>query len=238
LNTSLRELEMAFMPFYQIDLSSDEVIVDSIKKIRDIIDDSPLADKAYPEGEMFTYWQIFLDMEPLLWQILGINVAVIFVATLLLLQSPVAAVVAALSCSMIVLQLYGICMIYLKFNVFIAASLLAIAGMSVEFTAHIVAAFALQKGSVEERLGKAMRHTFMATVLGSFSTMFAIIPMAFHPIAFVVKYQFSPFAISVVVGLINGLVVLPGFLALAGKVGEYFSCCSPKLISESGSGKA
>merc|ERR550537_362454 len=84
-----------------------------------------------------------------------------------------------------------------------------------------------------------MRHTFMATVLGSLSTMFAIIPMAFHPIEFVVKYQFSPFAISVWIGLINGLVFLPGFLALAGKVGEYFSCCfSQKLISESADGKA
>lgn len=158
-----------------------------------------------------------------MWRIFAINVSVIFVTTLLLLQSPLAAVVSALACTMIVLELYGICMLFLKFNVFIAASLLAAAGMSVEFIAHVVAAFSLEQGALEKRLGKAMRHTFVAIILGSISTFVGILPMAFHSVPFVVKYQFAPFALAIGLGTLNGLVFLPAFLALVGTLSARLS---------------
>jgi len=119
-------------------------------------------------------------------------------------------------------------MLFLKFNVLIAAGLLACAGMSVEFSAHVVAAFSLEEGTVVERLAVAMKHTYMAIILGSVSTLIGVIPLAFHPVPFIVKYQFTPFSLAVVFGTINGLFVLPAFLVFAGKLGE---CCSRRTES-------
>merc|ERR1712167_445913 len=112
---------MSFFPFYQVDMTDDETIVKSIREINEVISTSTLGQegKAFAHGTMFTYWSAFLHMEPLLWRILGISLAVVFGVTLVLLESPLAALACGVSCAMIVLELYGICMLFLKFNVFI-----------------------------------------------------------------------------------------------------------------------
>lgn len=227
----LKEIKMGFLPFYQYNVNTDEDIVQSIEDIREVIDNSNLSGKAFPVGDLFTYWQVFMEIDPILWRSLGLVMATIFCCTLLLLGSPLAAFCAVVICAMIVFELYGICMLFLKFNVLIAAGLMASAGISVEFSAHTVAAFAMEEGSVEERLAIAMKHTYMAIILGSVSTLIGVIPLAFHPVPFIVKYQFTPLALAVAIGTFNGMILLPAFLVLAGRLGERLRSCRSKASS-------
>merc|ERR1712232_1328330 len=89
-------------------------------------------------------------------------------------------------------------------------------GLSVEFTAHFAAAFSLGKGLPGQRLGEAMAHTFPALMDGAISTLLSILPLAFYPALFIVKYLFGIFAMVVAVGLLNGMVFVPALLALLG----------------------
>merc|ERR1719197_1116704 len=107
-------------------------------------------------------------------------------------------------------------MTMVKFNFFVATGLIAASGIAIEFCAHFVAAFSLGQGNVEERLGSAMHHMFMAIILGSFSTLFAIVPLAFHWMEFLILYQCVMYCLLCLVGMLNGLVFLPAMVALLG----------------------
>merc|ERR1712113_620459 len=115
------------------------------------------------------------------------------------------ALVSTVMCVMIVIEVYGICMRFLKFNMFMAAILMAAAGIAVEEVAHSVAHFILSPGSPQHRISHAMSETFPAIILGSMSTMLSLLPIAFHPIPFYLKYFFFPFTTICVCGLLNGL---------------------------------
>jgi len=149
----------------------------------------------------------------MLWRALAILLAVIFAQCVILLQSPLSAVIAAIMSLMIVLHTFGICMTFLKFNTFVVMSLLAGAGISLEFTAHVASGFVLATGSPEKRLAIMMKETYPAIILGSASTVLGVLPLAFTPIPFIVKYIMWPFVIIVLVGMFDGLVLLPGILA-------------------------
>jgi len=97
-------------------------------------------------------------------------------------------------------------------------------GLSVEFTAHLAAAFSLGSGSIEERLGKAMGDTLPALVEGSITTFCGVFPLAFHPQLFIVKYIFGIVSLVVLLGMINGLFIMPAMLGLLGRFLPYLPC--------------
>merc|ERR1712217_51775 len=90
-----------------------------------------------------------------------------------------------------------------------------------EFTAHFAAAFSMGKGDPTERMGEAMAHTFPAIIEGSVSTICGILPLAFSPKMFVVKYLFGIIALVVAVGVFNGMFVMPGLIGFLSPVITY-----------------
>merc|ERR1712032_1226933 len=140
------------------------------------------------------------------------------VSALLLLQSPASALIVATMSFMIILNMYGICMVFLKFNSFVVSSVLAGAGISIEFTAHIASSFVLAEGSPERRLAHMMKETYPAIIQGSVSTVLGLLPLTFSRIPFIRQYIFMPFAILVLVGMFDGMVLLPGLLALSARL--------------------
>merc|ERR1711920_373623 len=91
---------------------------------------------------------------------------------------------------------------------------LAGAGISIEFTAHIASSFVLAEGSPERRLAHMMKETYPAIIQGSVSTVLGLLPLTFSRIPFIRQYIVMPFAILVLVGMFDGMVLLPGLLAL------------------------
>jgi hypothetical protein len=216
-------LKFSFFRFYQTRLTDQETYLDAIKEVRDRFEASPLNKKnAFPWGPTFTYWSIFIELDPILVRTFLIDMGAIFLCTLLLLRSGTAALASTLACTMIVIMVYGGTVIFAKFNFFVATGLLASAGISVEFTSHLIASFTNTDGPLPERLGTAMAQTSPALIQGAVSTFLSMLPLAFNPISFVVKYFFGMFAILVAVGLLTGLLLLPGLLALFAPVSSLF----------------
>merc|ERR1712224_148131 len=65
-----------------------------------------------------------------------------------------------------------------------------------------------------------MAHTSPALFLGAVSTFLSLLPMAFNPLTYVVKYFFGMYAVCVGVGLLSSFLLLPGVLALISTVSD------------------
>jgi len=212
--------QFSFNMFFLTNTKSDSDFVECIHKVNRIIDASPLKGRAFVYADIFTYWSSFIGIDAVLWKALGITLAVMVFSTFLLLQSPVSAVIVAAMSMLIVINMYGICMTFLKFNTFIVSSLLVGAGLSIEFTAHIASSFVLARGTPEERLAQMMKETYPAIIQGSVSTVLGLGPLLFSNIPFVTLYLFMPFVLVVLVGMFNGMVVLPSLLAVSTRLLE------------------
>lgn len=212
----LRRLRLSYMNFAAVNLLEANDFVKAIEDCNKILDDNPSfsGSEVFLYGTIFVYWDVFLKLEAILMQIFLLDLGVIFVIHLVCLVSPVAALVSTTMCVMIVIEVYGICMRFLYFNIFMASILLAAAGIAVEDVAHSISHFISSHGSPTHRISGAMCATFPAIIQGSMSTMLSILPMAFHPIPFYLKYFFFPFMMVCVCGLLNGLFFTPTSLML------------------------
>lgn len=214
------QLYFSFMQFvntfpYIEGVTAESRFVDCIKEMRDAIENSPIADKTSIYSAIMTFWEVFLDLDGILFSLIGVGVAVVFVVTLVIFQlDVVTALITAATSTMIVFEIYGLAVQLFAFNILTAAIVLMTMGIAVEFTAHFAAAFSTGKGEVVDRIGDAMAHTFPALIAGSFSTFLCVVPLAVHNLKFVVKYLFGLVTCIVVVGAINGLIILPGLIAL------------------------
>jgi predicted RND superfamily exporter protein len=223
--SGMEQIRFAKMNFFNARMETEDKFVDAIKDIKRQVNDSPLRDNAIIHSPIMVFWEVFLELQPKLILLIGVNAAVIFLITLLFFSlDVVTALITCLSCVMIVVEIYGLSVSLMSFNIFIAALTLMSMGLSVEFTVHLAAAFSLGHGSSSDRLGSAMAHTFPALFEGSVTTLLGIIPLAFHPIMFIVKYVFGILAITISVGLVNGLVFMPAMLALMSPLLPYVSC--------------
>jgi hypothetical protein len=217
------QIQASYMPFYLTNMDpsrTDADFLTCMETTNRIINNSPLKGKAFVYSDIYTYWSAFVEIDVMLWRALAILLAVIFFLCVILLQSPISATIAAIMSIMIVGHTFGICMTFLKFNTFVVMSLLAGAGISLEFTAHVASAFVLSTGSPEQRLADMMKETYPAIILGSLSTLLGILPLAFSPIPFIIQYIFWPFTLVVLIGMLDGLILLPGILALFARKGK------------------
>jgi len=221
-------LKFSFFPFWIVNLLTDADFVKMIQRMKDLTeskDTNPLGrQKAYPFSDMITFWAVFLDIESIMWRALAINTCVLFVLTSFLLKDIFVAIVTVFICTMIVVGVYGVMMTFVQYNTFVATGLVACSGLAVEDVAHFVAAFNLTQGSTQKKIAEAMKHTFVAIILGSMSTFFALLPLAFHYMDFIVIYQFVMFIVLVIIGVLSGTVFLPAVMATYG-------VCTEKLAN-------
>merc|ERR1740130_179891 len=225
MDTKDSEVTYGFMDAIQLGLENEDKFVLAIDEGNKIVDESPIKDNVWLYGPILVFWEVFMELEPELFTIMGIDCAIIFMVTLVSFGfDVVTAIITCLSCSMIVLEIYGLSVALMNFNIFVATFPLMAMGMSVEFTAHLAAAFSLGSGEPVDRLSEAMGHTFPALVEGSVSTFCGIFPLAFHPQVFVVKYIFTIMTMVVVVGMLNGTVFMPAMLALLSPLLKVAKC--------------
>merc|ERR1712176_1600422 len=222
MDDGIEKLSFSFFPFYLTSMYTEDIFVLAIQDTNKIIENSnlnPMGDNAFIYGPITAFWGIFLEIDRYVYILMAIDTVVIFLVTLVISSFDfITAIITSLSCSMIAIETFGLSCAFMNFNVFVAAISLMGMGLSVEFTAHFAAAFSFAKGSTEERVAKAMAHTYPALIEGSLSTICSILPLAFAPELFVVKYLFGIIALVVVVGMINGLLVMPALLCLLSSV--------------------
>jgi len=209
-----RTISYSFFELHHVGMKDSDDFVTSVRRTLDVIDNSPLSENAFITGHTFMLWEIFATLDVALIKMFAIYIAVTFVFMLAVLRSVSAAITSVLALAMIVLEVYGFGMTFLKFNTFTVATLLVATGMSIEFVAHLAAKFVLKRGTTKNRIASAMEHTFPALGEGCLAMFFLILPLAFHPITFVVEYMFAAFVLVVIIGIFNGFVFVPLSLVL------------------------
>jgi hypothetical protein len=212
-------------------LTETDLYVEAIEKTREAVEKSSLAGEAFPTGTVFTYWEVFVVLQQITWTAFAVDVCVIAIISGILMWSPRSALVVAVASAMIVLEVWGILSLFLRFSFMVSIPILIAVGISVEFTAHFTAYFVDAEGTLVERLTASMKIAYPPVVLGAITTFGALFPMAFASLPFLVKYFFATFAIVVFVGLFNTLVVLPAMLA-AMDCGSYSVDTSLKNVEE------
>jgi hypothetical protein len=216
---------------YSFNLVENEDYVRLIEEVRDECTNSPVP--AFPKGTGFLYWEQYLGLqETLLKNIIYALVSVFCVTFIMLIVVPkvdrekcwtlLAAAFGGAFTLVFILTLYMI-EIYgfmgwmdIKLSALPAVSLIMAVGVGVEFTAHIILAFILAEGDRNDRMEAAMDHMFVPTIDGTISTFLGIVMLAFSDFEFIVKYYFLVYLIIVVLGCLNGLILLPALLAVCG----------------------
>jgi len=216
---------------------SDAELVECIGVVREIVDNSTLAGEAFPFGTIelagrFTMWEVFRSIDESLFLALSVTLGCILVVTTLVLGSVTSAVSSTMAISFILVQIYGVFMMLAPFNAFVVSGLVVAAGMSVEFTAHLVAQFSVEEGTAHDRIGRSLSAVSEPILQGTISTFLAILPLVLSPIEFFIKYSFLLTSLTLVVGWVNGQIILPAFLVTIASIEDNLSFQKKKEDSQ------
>lgn len=126
----------------------------------------------------------------------------------------------ALVIAMIVWEVYGFLGLFgVKLSAIPAISIIMAVGVGVEFTAHLVLAFVEARGARAARVAAALDKMYAATWHGCVSTLLGVLMLAFSGIDFIFRYFFLVYLLVVGLGALNGMLLLPALLAIAGPPG-------------------
>jgi hypothetical protein len=225
-------IKLGFDRLFSVDCKSTAENVEVIEAVRAKIQASPLKGKVFPSGPQFTYFEIYRELKTIFWKTFFLDLGVIFIVIAFTLRALWPAVASTVACALIVVEIFGVCALYAKFNMVSAAALLMGMGLSVDFVVHVVASFQLSQGSIGERLTRAVCATFPAVLLGGISTFVSLLPMGFSDLPFTRRYFFGLFVTVTGFGLLNGILVLPAMLGLIkfpkhGIVKQVLAFCQP-----------
>jgi len=195
----------------------------------------------FPSGVPFIFWEQYVTLMDELQEKLGyaLLVSIAAVMLLLFLLSPAGhdqlssrvivavwgSVIVNVFCVLTVVQVYGFMGVAgIKLNAIPQCTLIMTMGIAVEFTAHTVLAYicapALEGqgylASRQHRTCEALSRMAVPTLHGSVSTYLAIVMIATSKSKFIVLYYFVLYSFIVLFGFLNGLVVLPALLCVAG----------------------
>uniref|UniRef100_A0AC35U3X0 SSD domain-containing protein n=1 Tax=Rhabditophanes sp. KR3021 TaxID=114890 RepID=A0AC35U3X0_9BILA len=206
------------IPFYMTGLTDTPPIIEMIKEVRAVCDNYSVNGLPnFPSGIAFTFWEQYLHLSwHLFLAILTIAGCVFTVISVLIFNPWAAAMVMLIVVSMCV-ELAGFMGLFgVKLNPVSAVTLITAVGIGVEFTAHVVLAFLTSLGTRDERMAACLHHMFIPVMHGALSTLLGIIMLAFSEFEFVVKYFFTVMSALIIIGVINGLALLPVMLCLIG----------------------
>ncbi|XP_045158248.1 protein patched homolog 1-like isoform X2 [Mercenaria mercenaria] len=212
----------AQVPFYLSRLSDTEEILDIVLQIRSICDDfTSRGLPNYPSGIPFTFWEQYIKLRFYLMLALLCILVVTFTVLSVVLVNPWLAAIIVVIVSLILVELFGFMGILgLKLSAIPAVILIVSVGIGVEFTVHVSVGFLSSIGTRNDRMLMALEHTFAPVVHGAISTFLGIIMLAGAEFDFIVRYFFLVLTGLVLIGLLNGLVLLPVILSVFGPPSE------------------
>ncbi|XP_033636690.1 protein patched homolog 1-like isoform X1 [Asterias rubens] len=210
------------LPFYLNNLRDTDDFINVVRDVRNLseyFNDQGLPN--YPMGVPFTFWEQYLELRFYLFlSLLSVLGASFFVMTVML-ANPWAALILVSVLGMITTELFGFMgLIGVKLSAIPAVTLIISVGIGVEFTLHTCYAYLTAIGDRNKRVTMALEHTFSPVVDGALSTLLGVVMLAGSEFDFIVSYFFYVFSALIVIGMLNGLVLLPVILSLIGPPAE------------------
>ncbi|XP_069555654.1 protein patched homolog 1 isoform X1 [Brachyistius frenatus] len=215
-------IEYAQFPFYLNGLRETPQFVEAIESVRSICGNySRQGLPSYPNGYPFLFWEQYVSLRH--WLLLSISVvlACTFLVCALFLLNPWTAGIIVLVLSLMTVELFGFMgLMGIKLSAVPVVILIASVGIGVEFTVHVALAFLTAIGDRHKRAVLALEHMFAPVLDGAFSTLLGVLMLAGSEFDFIVRYFFAVLAILTVLGVLNGLVLLPVLLSYFGPYPE------------------
>ena len=213
------QLMMTQIKFTVDGLNSTAAYAEMIKSVRTVCANaSTYGVHVFPEGVPFLFWEQYIGLRSNFWKGVGyIFVALVFII-MPFVVNPLASLIIVAFVAMILLEVFGFMgLVGIKFSAVPAVSLLMSIGISVEFVAHFVLTFLMEfDGDKNARVRLTFLKMMPPILQGGLSTFFSIVLLGFSQFEFVRKYFFFPFVSVCVIGLLNGLVLLPVVLSMVG----------------------
>ncbi|XP_075455247.1 protein patched homolog 1 isoform X2 [Ascaphus truei] len=215
-------IEYAQFPFYLNGLRETFDFVEAIEKVRAICNNyTSLGVSSYPNGYPFLFWEQYIGLRH--WLLLSISVvlACTFLVCALFLLNPWTAGIIVMVLALMTVELFGMMgLIGIKLSAVPVVILIASVGIGVEFTVHVALAFLTAIGDRNRRAGLALEHMFAPVLDGAVSTLLGVLMLAGSEFDFIVRYFFAVLAILTILGVLNGLVLLPVLLSFFGPYPE------------------
>uniref|UniRef100_A0A8C4XUH1 Patched 2 n=1 Tax=Falco tinnunculus TaxID=100819 RepID=A0A8C4XUH1_FALTI len=212
-------LEFAQFPFYLSGLRRTADFVEAIESVRAICREAAQRHGvlSYPSGYPFLFWEQYIGLRH--WFLLAISIllACTFLVCALLLLNPWTAGIIVSILAMMAVELFGIMgLMGIKLSAIPVVILIASVGIGVEFTVHVALGFLTAVGSKNVRSAAALEHTFAPVMDGAVSTLLGVLMLAGSEFDFIMRYFFAVLTILTLLGLLNGLVLLPVLLSVIG----------------------
>ena len=215
-----------------------ENLINEIRGILESYEDDGI--ESYPNGSPFLFWEQYINLRRNVGLACGLILVACFVATTFFLMDLWSAVLLVFMLALIATEVFGVTgFLEIKFSSIPAIMIIACVGVAVEFTAPLT--FYFLKASPEpgekklsffgislpsfiahwlvtrnERMHKALEHRFTPVFNGSITTFLGIIMLAFAELLFIRLYFFAILITIVLLGMLNGLILLPVLLSLVG----------------------
>ncbi|NWU42214.1 PTC1 protein, partial [Hylia prasina] len=215
-------IEYAQFPFYLNGLRETSDFVEAIEKVRAICNNyTSLGISSYPNGYPFLFWEQYIGLRH--WLLLSIIVvlACTFLVCALFLLNPWTSGIIVVVLALMTVELFGMMgLIGIKLSAVPVVILIASVGIGVEFTVHVALAFLTAIGDRNHRAVLALEHMFAPVLDGAVSTLLGVLMLAGSEFDFIVRYFFAVLAILTILGVLNGLVLLPVLLSFFGPYPE------------------
>ncbi|XP_046825027.1 protein patched isoform X1 [Vespa crabro] len=226
-------LTYAQMPFYLHKLTDTQEITELIGSVRKLcrkFEERGLPN--FPSGIPFLFWEQYMDLRSCLGVALLAALGASIVVIGILLLNLWAALLVGTALAGVVLQLLGLMgLCEIKLSAVPAVLLVVSVGIAVHFTVHICLSFVTSVGSRDRRVRLALEHMYAPVVHGAFTTLLAVVMLAFSDFEFIVRYFFLVLLSLIGIGLVNGLFFFPILLSLIGPSPEIIPNDHPDRIS-------
>ncbi|KGL83055.1 Protein patched 1, partial [Tinamus guttatus] len=212
-------LKFTQFPFYLSGLRRTADFVEAIESVRAICQEAAQRHGvlSYPSGYPFLFWEQYIGLRH--WFLLAISIllACTFLVCTLLLLNPWTAGIIVSILAMMAVELFGIMgLMGIKLSAIPVVILIASVGIGVEFTVHVALGFLTAVGSRNVRSAAALEHTFAPVMDGAVSTLLGVLMLAGSEFDFIMSCFFAVLTILTLLGLLNGLVLLPVLLSVIG----------------------
>ena len=235
-------IEYAEQTFFSEGISETSDFENLINDVRGILERYEGSNiYSYPSGVPFLFWEQYINLRRNVGLACGLILVACFVATIIFLMDLWSAVLLVCMLALIAAEVFGVTgFLEIKFSSIPGIMIIASVGVAVEFTAPLT--FYFLKASSEpgekklsffgifdfpsclahwlvtrnERMHKALEHRFTPVFNGSVTTFLGIIMLAFAELPFIRLYFFAILLSIVLLGMLNGLILLPVLLSLVG----------------------
>lgn len=230
------------IPMYVDNLQDTEDYKNLIKEVRSVLEQSESQGVyAYPRGIPFTFWEQYIKLRERVLVSCFLILVASFVASTIFFMSFAGALILVFMLALTAFEVFGFMgLTEIRFSAVPAVVVIVSVGVAVEFTAPLIFYFLKATSAGERktrnnknllymyfyfydtlklnnhRMHQALEHRFTPIFNGGISTLLGIIMLFFTPFPFIRKYFFLIFLILLVVGALNGLVLLPVLLSLIG----------------------